>query len=747
MDFILLAILVSMSNLSDGRVCWKRRDQSTLPHMNQVFGQYDITRELGRGAMGVVYLATHRSLQRECALKTISLKFKDPNAAERFIHEGQAVARLGKHSNIVQVFDAGIVDKVPYIAMEFVAGETLDQRLVERGPFAEADLIELGSKIALALDHAHRRGIVHRDVKLANVIIDQQGEPQLLDFGISKDLRTVGSFHRSPPAIVSVGGQGAIGNAALDSVNEATLIVKHDPAKQQQNEAIQGTPAFMAPEQPDPRRGPIDARSDVYSLGATLYVLATEHRPFEARTLTELLVRVVTDPPVPPSEFVEISPDLEAVILKSFEKDPAARYQTALEYADDLSRVTMGLPTRARKLGKLGWIWKRLKAHGRLVSIAAGFLIFAGILMAYVVYRSREIQALWSVIAERTARSTAQEVESLLEPALPMLEECRALAESGLLPVDDPDLLARHLVARFRYQKKLSWLTYGDAQGRFTGAWRHKSGRIVIQRSWLDDQGGHVREQFADGDQERLRWSDDWSYDPRTRPFYRLASEAMNPIWTKPYEWFGDEGLGITSAVAWRDADTQSVRGVFTADYHLGTLADFLANLKIGDQGHAYLLGRSGDLLASPDRDAIVPDDLLQAAFEKSKNAIVGGIQSMPLDEPQSFPLRHERLAYVAAVEAFQPAEGLPVVTFVLVPENDIIGPVKESAIRTAKIAGGIALLAVILSIIVSILQKWRLIKSLAQRKRNSQSDLTAASLQKTSIVFPVGPDKEPSGQ
>ena len=715
--------------------------------MNRAFGPYDISQELGRGAMGVVYLAVHRNLQRQCALKTIALKFKDPRAADRFIFEGQAVAKLGKHPNIVQVFDAGIVDKTPYIAMEFVQGETLDTRVMQRGHFPEAELIEIGRKLALALDHAHRRGIVHRDVKLANVIIDEEGEPQLLDFGISKDLnvsRTVLSdlsvpvlLAPSPTAVVSATQSNS------DTANDATFLVSQSVSTPSLDEGIQGTPAFMAPEQADPRRGPVDARSDVYALGVTLYVLATARRPFEAATMTELLLRVITERPTSPRDFADISLDLDAVILKSLEKDPADRYQTALEFADDLSRVTTGVPTRARKLGRLGWLWRRLRVHGKLLAIAAGFLVFAAIVSGYFVYRAREIQALWGDIAERTARATVREVDSLLDPALPMLEECVSLAESGLLPLDDQDLLGRHLVARFRFQTKLSWLSYGDANGRFTGAWRHPSGRIVVQRSWWDDLGGHVREQLADGDGERLRWNDEWTYDPRERPYYRMAAAASHPIWTKPYEWFGAEGLGITSAFALRDRESNEVRGVFTADYHLGTLADFLANLKLGKGGRAFLLGRGGELLASPDRGAIVGDDLLVAAI-RSGEATLGGIQSLPLDEPGSFSFRHDGKAYVAAIEAFEPAEGLPIITLVLVPEEDITGPVKATAIRTAEIALSVAVLAVLATVLAGIYQKRKLILSLAQRKRTLKQNVADSSLEKTHIDKPVDPKSKP---
>jgi serine/threonine protein kinase len=712
---------------------------STLGAMSRQFGPYDISRELGRGAMGVVSLALQRSLQRECALKTISLKFHDPRAAERFIQEGQAIARLGKHPNIVQVFDAGIVENTPYIAMEFVEGETLDSIVKRRGSLPESEVVEFGRTIALALDHAHRRGVVHRDVKPANIIIDRAGEPQLLDFGIAKtlDASFVSNNVARSQVPVSVTEGGTVTDSMEGSADEQTLIVAENSSAPRAEEGIQGTPAFMAPEQADPRRGPVDARSDVYALGATLYVLATGQRPFDAGSLTELLLRVVTQPPLPPSAFVEISPDLEAVLLKSLEKNPAARYQTALEFADDLTRVTMGLPTRARKLGGLGWLGKRLRNHGRLVGTVAALLVVAAILSGYFLYRSQEIQALWRDIADRTSRSTAQEVRSLLDPALPMLEECVSLAEMDLLPVDDPELLALHLVARFRYQKKLSWLSYGDSQGRFTGAWRHSSGRIVIQRSWLDEQGGHVREEFVSGDSERLRWSDDWTYDPRTRPFYLLASASSKPIWTKPYEWFGDEGLGITAALALRKSGSQEVRGVFTADYHLGTLADFLAKLKLGTQGRAYLLNRDGELLASPLRGEITRDELLTAAINQSSAALPEGLANLPIDDTRSFSFQHGGKFYVAALEAFEPAEGLPVVTVVVVPEEDITGPVKAAALQTAKITGIAVLSAIGLALSASLIQRRQLMKALTRKRRAMKNPAAESTTEQTSIAPP----------
>lgn len=702
-----------------------------LCRMMHEFGSYDITRELGRGAMGVVYLAVHRNLQRECALKTISRKFKDPRGAERFIREGQAVAKLGKHPNIVQVFDAGIVETTPYIAMEYVEGQSLDVMIAERKTFPESELIEIGRKIALALDHAHRRGIVHRDVKPANIVIDAQGEPQLLDFGIAKDLNA--SIIHLP----RVAQKGT--DSDPDSTTEETRVSAPKAAARPLDEGIQGTPAFMAPEQADPGRGPVNAISDVYSLGATLYVLATGRRPFESATITELLFRVITEQPVSPSEFAKISPDLEAVILKSLEKEPEARYQTALEFADDLSRVSTGMPTRARKLGHVGWIWRRMRLYRRLIAITILSLLIVASGYGYFKYRSREIQTLWTVIAQRTARATAQEVETLLDPAIPILEECVSLAEADLLPVEDQDLLARNLVARFRYQKKLSWLSYGDSEGRYTGVWRSPPDTTIVHRSWIDEKKqGHLREYPFEGDQPEPRSNDQWPYDPRERPFYELATQSEKPVWTTPYPWFDNKGLGITCAFALRDVKTRQVRGVFTADYHLAAISKYLEDLRVAPHGRAYLLGHHGKPMASSVPGLLDEDELLKTTRKRLEKEIPGGISHLPYGEPQSFSFQYEEKWYVAAMEAFEAAVGLPVVAVVLVPEDDIIGPLRETTLWNAKLLGGATMLAIIASLIVTIIQNQRLLRFLSYRKGLLIGPSSTTSLEETNVIAPA---------
>ncbi len=609
------------------------------------FGAYEVTAELGRGGMGVVYRAVHRSLKRECAVKTTGRKVQDERALERFVLEGQAVARLGKHAHIAQVYDAGVSGGIPYIAMELVSGESLGDRLRRAGKLPERETVEIGYKVALALDHAHRHGIVHRDVKPGNVILGDDGEPQLLDFGIARDL-----------------------TASAD--DDAGIAV--------------GTPSYMAPEQADPRRGPVDARSDVYALGATLYALGTGRTAFQAASVSDLLFQVVTEEPPSPMAFAEVSCDFAAIILKALEKDPAARYQTALEMADDLSRLSAGVPPRARNLGPIGRLLRRARRHPRALAAIVGFAATVVLMGAYFAVTTGKFEALWADVVRRTARTTAREVRSRFQPAVPVLEEYRGLAEAGLLPVDDQELLGQYLARRLRHGPPFDWISYGDERGKFTGAVR-RDGEVIVNRSWRDAAGvGHLREVRDDAAETPVRTSDDWAYDPRERPWYRLALESDGVAWTPPYEWASGQGSGITATLALRDGGRPV--GAFTADYHLGSLSEFLAGLDLGPRGRAYLLARDGGLLAGPERSLMAPDPLLRAAL----GSMPGAVSALGEDEPTPFRFEHDGESWMAAAQAVKPAEGLLVALVVIVPEDEVTGDVRRQRTRAA--LAGIAL-------------------------------------------------------
>jgi len=259
------------------------------------FGRYGSPEEIGRGGMGVVYKARDEIHNRWVALKVI----KDTGRLEeltRFRRE-VAIARALHHPNIVSLHEVSHLGSRHLIAMEYIEGKTLaDVRLSMK---RSAELIAL---VARAVQYAHSRGIVHRDIKPQNIMVDLDGKPYLMDFGLAKVIETSSS-------ITSVG-------TAL------------------------GTPGYMAPEQAIGRSSRVDRRSDVYSLGAVLYFLMTGRPPFWGVNPVDTIRRVVYDPLVPPSEIASAIPkDLEAIVLKCLDKDKNRRYQTARHLAEELEQV------------------------------------------------------------------------------------------------------------------------------------------------------------------------------------------------------------------------------------------------------------------------------------------------------------------------------------------------------------------------------------------------------------------------
>jgi len=601
-------------------------------------GPYTLLSELGRGGMGIVYRAWHDSLKRHCAVKVLGGN-PSPRLRERFVLEGQAAARLGKHPHIVQVFDAGEADETAYIAMELVEGQPLDALLAERGRLPEDEAIAIGRKVAMALGHAHQCGIVHRDVKPGNVIIDGAGEPLILDFGLAKDL-------------------GMADSAASVAGN------------------IIGTPNYMPPEQADARRGKVDQRSDVYALGATLYHALGGKMPFAAPRVVDTIVQVLSRQPPRLRPGVPISKDVEAVVTRAMEKRKRDRYQTALELADDLARVAAGDAPKARAVGPLGRAWRRLRRNPGIVALVLAITLFAVAATAWVVLQRNEADTLWRQSYDRIAHATASETGGLLEPAFPLVRELGALARAGLLPVDDSDRLASALAPRIVYRERLSWLSYSDADGRFTGVTRPAGDRhVLINRSWIADGTGHLKEErfFEHGEREVVREETPWDYDPRDKGFYSAAAAADEPVWVGPYAFNAGEGFGITLAYALRDRG--KLKGVFTADFRLEAIARFLAKLDVGEGGRALLLSGDGTIIARSDTVASgVDDPVVDRALARvdPKTLTPGAPRSVEVDDPGG--------VQVVALERFELAGGLGWTSVVVVPRGTIRGDVDKVA-------------------------------------------------------------------
>jgi serine/threonine protein kinase len=316
-------------------------------------GRYELGDVIGQGAFGVVYRARDTTLNRAVALKRPRSGALDgPGAVDRFLREARSASVL-RHPHIVPVYDAGQIEGQPYLVSALVEGRNLAEELAAGRPGIRQST-EWVAALAEAVDHAHQSGVIHRDMKPSNILIDREDRVFLTDFGLARS--------DAGGASLSIDGQ------------------------------LVGTPAYMAPEQVRGETGTVDARTDVYSLGVVLYELLTGTRPFQG-SQRMLLVRIQDEEPTPPRRLDDTIPrDLDTVCLKAIAKSPAHRYPDAASFAAELRRYLRGEPVRARPLGPLRALWRKCRRKPVVTGLAASLAIAVVLGFAGVIWQWRRAE-------------------------------------------------------------------------------------------------------------------------------------------------------------------------------------------------------------------------------------------------------------------------------------------------------------------------------------------------------------------
>jgi len=388
--------LVATNADDDSQAVPTRHPASGAPRIDG----YDITRQIGAGAMGTVWQAVQLSTQRDVAMKFMGKgQFVTDKARQRFEREVELAARL-EHPNIARVYDSGLHRGGYFYAMEMVVGQDLDE-YADSHDLSPSDVLVLMQTVCQAVQHAHQRGVIHRDLKPTNVMVTEEGKPYVVDFGLAK---------------LVTGGD----------VGDSTYNISIDGEST-------GTPAYMSPEQAAGRLDEIDTRTDVYSLGVIVYRLLTGHPPHELTgSRFEFMRRVVDDEVRRPSSICKtIDADLEALLLKALARDLGDRYASAGDLGADIENYLTGEPLTARKPTTAYFLRKRLRKHRVAVSIAMAVLIM---LLS---------TAVWAYVNVSNERA-----EALRQGKIAQDERAEALRQKGLADAQRVEAVKQEQLAR-----------------------------------------------------------------------------------------------------------------------------------------------------------------------------------------------------------------------------------------------------------------------------------------------------------
>src|SRR5881409_1339598 len=446
------------------------------------FGDYELLEQIGRGGQGVVFRAHQKSLNRTVALKVISLgQWASEARVKRFRREAEAAARL-EHPCIVPIYEVGERDGSCYFSMKFVEGGQLDE-VVRREPMPPRRAAELIAKVARTVHYAHEHGILHRDIKPGNILLDKNGEPHLTDFGLAR---------------------------LVESESTVTRTME-----------VLGTPSYMAPEQAVGNNAAVSSVTDVYGLGAVLYQLLTGHPPFAGGTTYETVRLVLdTEPRQPRLLNPKINRDLNTICLKCLDKDPQRRYSSALALAEDLERWLKHEPIRARRTGLVTRGRKWVRRNPSIAVLAAMLLVLAVPLGVMI----------WKTGSERSPFSNVAPPEKSIA-VLPFSnlskEQGNAFFADG---VQDEILTDLARVADLKVISRTSVMSYKSGIARNLRQIGQQLGVAHLVEGSVQRSGNRVRvnAQLVDARTDRHLWAQ--TYDRDLADVFAIQSEIAKTI-------------------------------------------------------------------------------------------------------------------------------------------------------------------------------------------------------------------------
>ncbi|MFO0938559.1 MAG: serine/threonine-protein kinase [Gemmataceae bacterium] len=375
-DPLSLDSFLSQSTIPSDQFCEEIVRKIALPQHPH---GYTVIERIGSGGMAVVYRASQHGTNRQCAIKYVD-RFLNPGSVQRLEREVRAIASID-HPNVIKIIECNLTDSIPNFVMEFAGGGTLAELIDQSsGGLPINDAVAITETVARVMIKAHEKGLIHRDLKPGNVLLDSSGEIKIADFGLARNLET-------DPIITKSG-------------------------------AIIGTPCFMSPEQAAGMNA--TKASDIYGTGAILYNLLTGRPPFRQADHMRTIEAVIRNEPVPPRDYrSEIPAELEAICLKAMQKIPSERYLSIRELADDLDRFRRDMPTQARPQTFASRLWKRIRKQKQVLATTG--VIFLAVALALIVWPERPRKRISQEELTRKLRAgkavtIVNESELLVEP-------------------------------------------------------------------------------------------------------------------------------------------------------------------------------------------------------------------------------------------------------------------------------------------------------------------------------------------